>query len=136
MQWIAYTLVSVAFWGGWAFFGKLSLRHASWAQVSIVYAAITVLLFGALLAGPFRRGFAGASGWALAGSGVCGAAGLATFYLALERGKASAVVPLVSVYPLITTALAVAFLDESVTALQGAGIGLAVAGVVLIGIGA
>ena len=37
MQWIAYALVSVALWGGWAFFGKLSLRHASWVQVSFTY---------------------------------------------------------------------------------------------------
>jgi bacterial/archaeal transporter family protein len=135
MQWIAYALVSVALWGGWAFFGKLSLRHASWAQVSFVYGAITVLLFGALLLGPARRSFSGANGWALAASGLCGALGLATFYLALDRGKASAVVPLISIYPLITAALAVVFLNETLTALQMAGVGCALGGVVLIGLG-
>lgn len=135
MQWIAYTLAAVVLFGAWAFFGKLSLRHASWAQVSLVYGAALVVLFGALLAGPARRSFAGANWWALAGSGVSGALGIAAFYLALERGKASAVVPVVSVYPLITAALAVAFLGETLTALQMVGIGLALGGVVLVGLG-
>jgi transporter family protein len=135
MQWIAYALVSVALWGGWAFFGKLSLRHASWAQVSFTYGVVTVLLFGALLLAPARRSFAGANGWALAGSALCGAFGLATFYLALDRGKASAVVPLISVYPLITTVLAVAFLNETLTTLQMVGVACALGGVVLISVG-
>ena len=97
MQWIAYALVSVALWGGWAFFGKLSLRHASWVQVSFTYGVVTVLLFGALLLAPARRSFAGANGWALAGSALCGAFGLGStreqdrvalrrFYECLEPG--------------------------------------------------
>ena len=135
MLWIVYALVSVALWGGWAFFGKLSLRHSSWVQVSFTYGIVTVLLFGALLLAPARRSFAGANGWALAGSALCGALGLATFYLALDRGKASTVVPFISVYPLITTALAVAFLNETLTALQMVGIGCAIGGVVLISAG-
>ncbi len=84
---------------------------------------------------PARRSFAGANGWALAGSALCGALGLATFYLALDRGKASAVVPLISVYPLITTVLAVAFLNETLTTLQMVGVGCALGGVVLISVG-
>jgi uncharacterized membrane protein len=57
------------------------------------------------------------------------------FYLALDHGKASVVVPIVSVYPLITAILAVAFLSESLTTLQAVGIACALGGVVLIGIG-
>ncbi len=72
---------------------------------------------------------------ALAGSGICGALGLVTFYLALERGMASVVVPLISVYPVITTALAIAFLHERLTSLQAAGVGCAVLGVALISLG-
>ena len=135
MQWIGYALVSVVLWGGWAFFGKVSLRHASWAQVSFVYGAIATALFGVLLLGPARRGFGGTNGWALAASGLCGAVGLATFYLALDRGKASAVVPMISAYPMITAALALAFLGESIGTAQLVGICLVIGGVILIGAG-
>ena len=56
------------------------------------------------------------------------------FYLALDRGKATAVIPVVNVYPVIAVALAIAFLNERLTALQGVGIGLTLVGVVLIGL--
>jgi transporter family protein len=135
MQWIGYALVSTALWGGWAFFGKVALRHASWAQVSFVYGAITAVFFGALLLGPARRGFSPSSWWSLAVSATCGALGLATFYLALDRGKASAVVPMISAYPIITSALALAFLGESMRALQLVGVCLVIGGVILVGAG-
>jgi transporter family protein len=134
MQWIPYALVSAAGFAGWAFFGKLALRHATWTQVGLVYGIATVILFGALLLGRVNRSFAGTNGWALAASAVCGALGLLGFYLALDHGKASVVVPFVSVYPLITAVLAIAFLNESLTALQAIGVVCTLGGVVLIGL--
>jgi uncharacterized membrane protein len=135
MQWIVYSLASAALWGGWAFFGKLSLRHAGWVEVSFVYSAAAVILFGALLLGRARVGFGGAHVWALVASGVCGALGLVTFYVALDRGSASTVVPLIGAYPIVTAALAIVFLGESLTPIQIGGVICAVGGVVLIGAG-
>ena len=135
MQWIPYTIVAAAGFGAWAFFGKLALRHASWSQVGLVYAIASAILFAGILLGQTSRSFAGANGWALAGSGLCGAVGLVAFYLALDHGKASVVVPVVSVYPLVTAVLALTFLGESLTVLQAIGIGCALFGVVLIGVG-
>jgi len=135
MQWVPYTLVAAAGFGAWAFLGKLALRHATWAQVGFAYALASAILFAAILVGRAGWGYGGVNGWTLVGSAACGAVGLVAFYLALDHGKASVVVPIVSVYPLITAILALAFLDESVTALQAVGIGCALGGVVLIGIG-
>jgi bacterial/archaeal transporter family protein len=73
-------------------------------------------------------------GWSIAASSVSGAVGLWMFYLALDRGKASVIVPFVNVYPALAAALAIAFLSERLTALQLAGVGLALVGVVLIGL--
>jgi len=134
MQWIPYSLAAAVGFALWAFFGKIALRHASWAQVGLVYGVATALLFGALLLGPARRGFAGTNGWALAAGAISGALGLTMFYLALDHGKASIVVPLVSVYPLITAGLAIVFLSESLTVLQMVGVGCTLGGVVLIGV--
>jgi uncharacterized membrane protein len=135
MQWIVYSLTSAALWGGWAFFGKVSLRHAGWVEVSFVYGLAIVVLFGALLLGRSRGGFGGGHVWALLGGGLCGAFGLATFYLALDRGTVSTVVPLIGVYPVMAAALAIVFLGESLTPTQIAGVACAVGGVVLIGAG-
>jgi bacterial/archaeal transporter family protein len=135
MQWIPYTLVAAAGFGAWAFLGKLALRHATWTQAGLAYALASVVLFAVILLRQTGRSFAGTNGWTITASAVSGAVGLVAFYLALDHGKASVVVPIVSVYPLITAVLALTFLGESLTVLQGVGIVCALGGVVLIGLG-
>jgi drug/metabolite transporter (DMT)-like permease len=94
-----------------------------------------VIFLGALLLRGAGPGFGGDHSWQLALSGLCGALGLVTFYLALERTQASTVVPVIGVYPIITAALALGFLGESLNLTQIAGLTCAVVGVVLIGAG-
>ena len=134
MQWIPYALGAALGFGLWAFFGKLALRDANWMQVGLTYAAAAAALFAVVLLSSAKRSFAGTNGWTLAASSVSGAVGLWLLYLALDRGKASVVVPMANVYPAIAAVLAVAFLGERLTALQVVGIALAVGGVVLIGL--
>jgi transporter family protein len=58
--------------------------------------------------------------------------GIITFTAALESGgKASIVVPMTALYPLVAIALGVTFLSESISPIQATGIGLALAGIVL-----
>jgi bacterial/archaeal transporter family protein len=135
MEWVPYTLVAALGFALWAFLGKLALRHASWAQVGLAYAVASAFIFGAIVLTQSGRTFAGVNGWTVAASALTGAVGLTAFYLALDHGKASVVVPIVSVYPLVTALLALAFLGESLSALQAVGIVCALGGVVLIGIG-
>ena len=71
--------------------------------------------------------------WVGAVSAVCGALGLLTFYLALDRGNASLAVPVIGFYPAVVAVLSVAFLDEKLSGLQVLGVALAVSGVALIG---
>lgn len=137
MVWLAYSLSAVLFWGAWAFLGKVALRHLNWIQVGLLYgiaiaAVLGVLLF-ALRSRPSVWTWSGVS--IGAASALLGAAGVVMFYLALERGKASVVVPLVGVYPIVTSILAVLFLGERLSGTQIAGIGLAVLAVVLISLG-
>lgn len=134
MQWIPYALGAAVGFGLWAFFGKLALRDANWMQVGLTYAVAAAALFAVVLLSSAKRSFAGTNGWTLAASSVSGAVGLWLFYLALDRGKASVVVPMANVYPAIATVLAVAFLGERLTVVQVVGIALAVGGVMLIGL--
>jgi bacterial/archaeal transporter family protein len=58
-------------------------------------------------------------------AGVAGSIGSIFFYLALKKGKTSAVVPLTALYPLITLALSVLFLKEEIFGVRIVGVILA-----------
>jgi len=62
-------------------------------------------------------------------------AGALLFLLAFGHGPASLVGPVSSIYPAFLVLLAVRFLHEVITWRQGLGIGLTVAGLVLVGLG-
>lgn len=73
--------------------------------------------------------------WLPSLTGLIGALGLLMFYLALERGKASTVIPVVGLYPVVSAVLAVVFLSEALSGIQIVGVVLAMAAVVCLGIG-
>jgi len=67
-------------------------------------------------------------------TGVLGMAGNMTFYEALgQGGKAAVVVPLTTLYPMVTLALAALFLGETIGARQWAGIALALLAIFMLG---
>jgi len=57
-----------------------------------------------------------------------------TFYLALSRGKASVVVPMVGLAPLMTVVLALVVLKESINRAQVVGVVLALLSIYLLSI--
>ena len=67
--------------------------------------------------------------------GLLGIGASMTFYYALESGKASIVVPLTAMYPLVVVILAAVVLGERLSPAQGIGVVLAIVAVVLISIG-
>jgi transporter family protein len=137
VSWLAYALATVVLWTAWSFLGVIALRDVTAAHATLVF-GIAVVIVGAasLVLGGRGSGSWSPSGLTVAAiSGGCGALGMATFYLALDHGKASSVVPVIGVYPVFVALLAVAFLSESLSAVQVAGVALAVAGVVLVGTG-
>jgi transporter family protein len=136
MSWLAYALLTVALWTGWSFLGKLALDRATPVQATIVFGIASVAAgVVALAAGQRAASWAPGALWLTAVSAACGGAGLVTFYLALDRGQASLVAPMIGLYPALVAVLSVAFLSERLSAIQVTGVLLAVTGVVLIGAG-
>jgi bacterial/archaeal transporter family protein len=136
MGWLGYTLITVACWAGWSFLGKLALDHTTSVQASLVFGVVSALV--AVIAiglGLKTTTWSAGALWIAVVGAICGGTGLITFYLALERGNASAVVPMIGIYPAIVALLSVAFLGERLSALQYFGVLLAVTGVMLIGAG-
>lgn len=136
MGWIFYTAATVVAFAGWGFVGVFALRDITAAQATILFGIASVLVGVVYQATSGKEPSWNGGGLALgAASGLAGSIGLVTFYLALDKGKASLVVPLVGVYPVIVAVMAVLFLSERLSALQAFGILLAVTGVVLVGTG-
>ena len=136
MIWLAYAVATVVLWAAWSFLAAIALKEVSPAHATLLFGLAVMVVGGASLVLGGRDGSWSPTGLAVAGlSGACGALGMATFYLALDHGKASSVVPVIGVYPAFVALLAAAFLSETLSAAQAVGIALAVTGVILVGSG-
>ncbi len=131
--WLGFSLLVLLFWGILGIFQKLTTNYIS-AESALIWSVV-----GFLVLQPFL--YHGSSlftyppksiMWALA-NGVFNALG-AGFLLAAMRagGKASIVMPLAAMYPLVVVLFAPLILHESITALQGLGVACALVSVLLL----
>ena len=136
VTWLGYALTTIVLWTGWSFLGAIAMRSVTAPQATLVFGVATVVASLVGLALSDRGAAWPPSGLAVAmASGACGAAGMITFYLALDNGKASSVVPVIGVYPALVAILAIALLSERLSTVQAVGVALAVLGVTLVGSG-
>ena len=102
-------------WGLWGFFAKSA---ATMQGMGVAAVAITRLSFMR-----FKPGWDMGGTPAAICAGVSLMAGIVLFVFALShRGKASIVVPMTGMYPVVTIALSVAILKEQITPTTGMGI--------------
>ncbi|MGP3667711.1 MAG: EamA family transporter [Candidatus Bathyarchaeota archaeon] len=133
MNWLILTILTVLFWGFWAFLIKLASEQLGWLQVFIiintVYLAVTLALylwFKPQLTIPLSPLIC------IVTAGLLGSIGTILFYTALQVGKASLIVPVTALYPVVTVALSLLILHETVTFKQILGIILAMLAILLI----
>ena len=131
--WLAYALVSLGLWGMWGVFSKVATQNLG-PQVAYLLGIFGYLpVFGILL---YETG--GKIPWHPGGWAAALAAGMSTgfalffFFRALHHGAASVVVPLTSLYPVMTVLLSWLFLRESLTPRHLTGLVLAMAAVWLL----
>jgi bacterial/archaeal transporter family protein len=124
--WYLYSVLTVVTWGLWGLLSKLASNYAKPRQ-ALIFQTVGVLAFGlvVLVVEKFKiewsvPGFS----WAALG-GFLAFVGFLTFFAALEQGKASTVVTLSALYPLVTIVLSITLLHEKLTTRQGVGIVLA-----------
>src|SRR4051794_10382725 len=134
MAWLIPTIGYVVALGVWGVAGKLALRSLSWGDVLVVTAVVYGLTAIVLLAiGRAGVRFEPNTWWALLAA-VCVVSALIFFYLALESGEASKVVPISAAYPAVTLALSAIFLAEDVSLVKVGGLVLVIGGVVLLSV--
>ena len=133
MSWVGWSVVALICWGTWAVLNKLALRTLDWRHLLvaswITYTAAVVVLLAARLD---PRTLVSRDGLIALAAALTSLVAVTSFYLALRSGPVATVTPLSSLYPAVAAVLAVVLLRESPSALQWAGVVLAiVAGVLL-----
>ena len=133
-SWFVLTLGVLGLWGLWGVFAKLASDNLAAKSVATMMglgvAAVAIILLSFMRFKP---------DWDMSGTpaaflaGVFLMAGLILFVFALSHGgKASIVVPMTGMYPVVTIVLSVAILKEQITPTTGVGIILALIAVFLL----
>lgn len=132
--WIIYAAVALILWGASGVTQKLSTNRIS-SQLSFLWFAAAMAAISVVLAMvvPIRWHLGWTTIFLCVGGGLLNGLGALTSFAALESGgKASVVISLVSLFPLLTAALAVFFLHERLAPLQLVGVILAIAAAILL----
>lgn len=132
--WLLFSAIALVLWGITGITQKLSTNHIS-SQLSFIWFAYAMIGISTVLAlaVPIHYHTETLIFWLAVAGGTLNGLGALTSFAALESGgKASVVISLVSLYPLVTVAVAVTSMHEKLTTVQGIGIILAIiAGVLL-----
>ncbi|MBW1992681.1 MAG: EamA family transporter [Deltaproteobacteria bacterium] len=132
-EWLTFSLLALAFWGLWGLLAKVATLHLPPYGAYLVSTLGYLPVIGFLLV---QRNFQvpwQPAGWSAAlGAGLCAALGLLCFYRALAGAPAARVVPLTSLYPLVTVVLGYFLLKESLSFRHLGGIAAALVAVWLL----
>jgi len=136
--WLWLSILTMILWGAWGIQSKLIMETMTPLANQIVFVVgLVPPVSWCLLARPRRaatlsRERRSGSVYAFL-TGILGAVGNIAFFVALATGgPASIVVPLTSLFPLVTVVLAAAWLRERVGRAQIAGVGFALVAIVLL----
>lgn len=125
--WMISALAALTLFGIAGITQKLSTNDISNELSTICYWVSSVFVAGGILATQQFDWSLPAHGWALVlGAGALMGLALWIGFAAYRGGKASIVTALIALYPVLTVALAVPILGESMTFLKGSTIGLAI----------
>lgn len=133
-DWLIFAILSLVAYGFWGFFPKLGVGYLN-AKEFIIYEVIGmafIALILLLLVGKPTFNTRGVTFAML--TGITGIIGTLFFVAALARGKASVVVTMTALYPMIVIILASLILKEPITLKQGIGMVFALTALVFFSI--
>ncbi|PYY12621.1 MAG: hypothetical protein DMG69_00650 [Acidobacteria bacterium] len=132
--WLIFAAIALVFWGITGVTQKLSTNNIS-SELSFIWFAYAMIAISVVLAltVPMRYHVRPLIFWLAVAGGTLNGLGALTSFTALESGgKASIVISLISLYPLVTVALAVTVMHERLTIMQAFGIVLAIIAAILL----
>jgi len=132
--WLWFAAIALLFWGVSGVTQKLSTNRIS-SELSFLLFAWAMIAISAVLVVtvPMHFHVRPLIFWLAVVGGTLNGLGALTSFVALESGgKASIVISLVSLYPLLTVGFAVLVLHERLTGVQALGVGLAIVAAILL----
>jgi len=130
--WFIFGLFALILWGVWGFLPKLATRYIEPRSVLVFQTIGSILVTIVILATIDFRPELHTKGVTLAiVTGIIGTLGTASFLYSIAKGKASIVVTMTALYPIITIMLSLLILKESITIKQGIAIILALTAMAL-----
>ncbi len=132
--WMWFAGIALVFWGITGVTQKLATNKIS-SELSFIWFAYAMIAISAVLAAlvPMHWHVRPLIFWAAVAGGTLNGLGALTSFTALESGgKASVVISLISLYPLVTVAFAFIVLHERLTLAQWAGVGIAIVAAILL----
>jgi len=134
---IILLIITMFLWGTTPLLEKIALKETQpLAGVFIRSLAITIVLFVVYLMNGKMSDITKMSlkniGLFSASGLIAGLLGMWTYFYVLKTGMLSKIVPIAAAYPLITAILGILILHEEVTLPRMIGIGLTIAGIILI----
>src|SRR5215813_5524470 len=133
-SWMWFAAIALVFWGITGITQKLATNRISSALCFLwfAYAIVAISTFLAVIV-PIHWHLTEKIAAAAIAGGTLNGLGALTRFRALESGgKASVVISLIALYPLVTVALAVALFHERLTRGEGAGVGIAIVAAILL----
>jgi transporter family protein len=132
-KWLLYALLCVFWWGIFGFLAKLGSNQVAPRQMQILFTGGMLPLAAAAFLSGRRRVDTDRTGvfYGILNGVLAGLGGLA-YFAAMEKGKASLVGPVTSLFPLLTVVLAVLILHERMNRIQIAGIVLGMISIVIL----
>ena len=132
-RWLLYTILALACFGIVGFLQKLSTDRVSAESALVWLIAGFMLLLPFIYSGPSMFHYPSRSILYVIAGGLLNALGSWALLAAMKNGgKASIVVPMTAVYPLLVCVVAPLLLHEHLTRAQGAGVTLGLAAIVLL----
>lgn len=131
-------VLSALIWGMAPIFEKVGLNSKIDPYLGVVVRTLPIAfigLTGLILMGRIDSLFqvdTKSAVFVIIGGLIAGFIGQIVFYTALKSGEASVVVPVAATYPLVALVVSILFLGEAITWQKVTGIGLVVAGVVML----
>jgi transporter family protein len=133
-SWILFASIALVFWGITGVTQKLATNRIS-SELSFLWFAYAMIAISLvlMLTATMHWHVRPLIFWLAVAGGTLNGLGALTSFTALESGgKASIVISLISLYPLLTVAFAVVVLHEKLSVGQGAGVVLAIAAAILL----
>ncbi len=132
--WMWFAAIALVFWGITGVTQKLATNRIS-SALSFIWFSYAMIVISAILAVavPIHWHLRPLIFAAAVAGGTLNGLGALTSFTALESGgKASVVISLISLYPLVTVAFAVTMLHEQITLTQGLGVIVAIVAAILL----